>query len=387
LHGAGVVCGLSVKKINVDTIRIERGFALDSVGGEIVVSESVNVKLSDLTGFDADNIPKHYFLCLEYDEYESEPISDLFAYKGEKATPLNSIQNNYVAEDYKLYLSSSAPTDIIYDADKNTDISGLLNDKSFGDFVNHDNNKNTPIYLARINLVKDKNSYKITTISFLPFNQYVFGNRVTNIISEVSSYEKHQKTDGFTDILVNEKAKAGEIFFSSDIVHKLGPGNVSIILGVVNDTDNSVIFGSSDIHWDNDINVKTAAKVNIDDGTFQIGICLTKPVKKHKIRIQWTALKTPTEKEYEINRKQLLIYPSFCRLTYGEKIQFKAKSQTDEIVWNVIGKNSGTISSDGVYTAPESEGVYEVAVSMKNHPEIVSVACIRVCKEDYNDFY
>ena len=51
--GTGVVAGMYVVRIDERTISVERGFALDSLGREIVIDAPEIKKLSLIDGFDS----------------------------------------------------------------------------------------------------------------------------------------------------------------------------------------------------------------------------------------------------------------------------------------------------------------------------------------------
>ena len=40
------------------------------------------------------------------------------------------------------------------------------------------------------------------------------------------------------------------------------------------------------------------------------------------------------------------------------------------VVWSVNGSNSGTINSNGMYTAPNTAGIYEVVAQSEAYPEV-----------------
>ena len=77
LYGTGVVTGLNVVPVDNTTVLIESGLALDSVGREIVIDEPVVRKLQMLEGFsdyEEDRNTGYLYLCLAYEEEETEPI-------------------------------------------------------------------------------------------------------------------------------------------------------------------------------------------------------------------------------------------------------------------------------------------------------------------------
>ena len=63
--GAGVISGLSTVMIDEKTISLETGMALDYMGREIIVPESVTKKLNVLDGFKEIKNYKFFFIPLK----------------------------------------------------------------------------------------------------------------------------------------------------------------------------------------------------------------------------------------------------------------------------------------------------------------------------------
>ena len=74
LQGSGVVAGLYAVRLDERTLSVEKGFALDALGREIVVDAPVICKLQLLEGYAScvEESGKDYvYLCLDYEEEES----------------------------------------------------------------------------------------------------------------------------------------------------------------------------------------------------------------------------------------------------------------------------------------------------------------------------
>ena len=101
--GAGVVSGLNIILLDETTISLEKGFALDYTGREIIVPESVTKKLSTIKGFDDLEDSKTVYICIAYEEREQEIIHAV--------TVKTEGQNKYynrIKEGYKLFLTEEA---------------------------------------------------------------------------------------------------------------------------------------------------------------------------------------------------------------------------------------------------------------------------------------
>ena len=57
----------------------------------------------------------------------------------------------------------------------------------------------------------------------------------------------------------------------------------------------------------------------------------------------------------------------------------------DEQTYELTEKNSGEITSDGIYTAPGREGVFEIRISCADNPMITTYAYAVVKKRDVQD--
>lgn len=103
VQGAGVVCGLGVSASDDATLLIESGMALDYMGREIVIEEPLVRKLQMLEGYDSLKNSPDAYLCLAYNEEDTEPVN---AVGGEVD---NSRQFNTTREGYRLYLTGERP--------------------------------------------------------------------------------------------------------------------------------------------------------------------------------------------------------------------------------------------------------------------------------------
>lgn len=109
LYGVGVVAGLYVVRVDEKTISLESGFALDSLGREIVVETPVIKKLSLLEGFEScveENEKGYVYLCLDYLEKETGAVHNV---AGNSMLPGGEEAYNKIQETYRLYLTDIEP--------------------------------------------------------------------------------------------------------------------------------------------------------------------------------------------------------------------------------------------------------------------------------------
>ncbi len=110
--GTGVVAGMYVVMVDEQTISVEAGCALDSLGREIVVDTPVIKKLSLIDGFEscADMQDSCVYLCMEYSEEGTNPVHNIAG--NSAVTSGEGVQNNRIKEGYHLYLTNQKPEEI-----------------------------------------------------------------------------------------------------------------------------------------------------------------------------------------------------------------------------------------------------------------------------------
>ena len=101
--GAGVVCGLGVSASDDSTLLIESGMAIDYLGHMVVIEEPLLRKLQMIEGQDTIKGKESAYLCLNYQETDTEPVNAVGAASGE------SRQYNITREGARLFLTSQEP--------------------------------------------------------------------------------------------------------------------------------------------------------------------------------------------------------------------------------------------------------------------------------------
>lgn len=253
-----------------------------------------------------------------------------------------------------------------------------------------ENAPNEKIYLAKLFLIKADTFYVIDHIQTLPFKQYVLNNELAfayaqmmkknMTASAISNHRINQEEKGKNQTnTVNiftgqytfsiEKGQKNHVYFSEEIVHHLGLGNVSIVLSL--DHQDCLTSGEMGI-FDNVMNIKMASQLYKEKGSFVIGIKCLEEINVERITIDWTAIQN--EKNVIENKieKRILINPSVLELNVRETYIFEAicKNMIEKAVKWKVKEGSGTIDSNGLYTAPNTEGVYEITAESVAYPEV-----------------
>ncbi len=203
-----------------------------------------------------------------------------------------------------------------------------------------------------------------------------------------SEGEKH--SDALTEVSSGEAVidlgiggKAGKRFFSEEISHGLGLGNVLVVAGLrdENVSDCSFVYGSSEIFDEGDSGVKAevAVRVNSATGTFKIGIRLLEAAAADSAVIHWTAIKR-SEVRAAADRR-IIIDNGTKTLGVLESAYFTVKFinlPPCGIRWSVVSENGGSIDDNGCYTAPNHSGVFKIRAVCAEDESVFAAAYIVV---------
>jgi hypothetical protein len=173
--------------------------------------------------------------------------------------------------------------------------------------------------------------------------------------------------------------EAGKRFFSEEITHNLGLGNVAVTVSLKDMTDSCYVSGSSEVFdLESAIKAELAVKVNPESGTFVIGARLLESTSEYEAVIQWTAMMHKDDRIVGTERK-IIIDNSLKSLRVMESAYYTVKfvnMEPVDVIWSVEDENGGTINENGYYTAPDSPGVYKIKVECAGEPEIFATAFI-----------
>ena len=251
------------------------------------------------------------------------------------------------------------------------------------------------IYLAGLHFRKAGEELRIDRIDQLPFEQRVYSSFVNKglidqLITEVDKLKAGAGSDnvsgqgvetsdnvpqiatGVCTIPLGIGGRAGERYFSGEIIHGLGLGRLRVDLSL--ETDTLQYIGSSEIFEDMKLRAEMAAKVNSERGSFVIGIRLLEASPVETARIRWSAQLLPENKE-QGNEPHIRIVPDKPELKCMQSRYFRTETEYlhgATILWEVCTPNGGTVTRDGQYTAPDTEGIYELRAFCQENPRIRS---------------
>jgi hypothetical protein len=265
-----------------------------------------------------------------------------------------------------------------------------------------------PIYLARLSVIRAGDTYVIGKVENLPYKQYVWNNVLSaameamrlerpenerifyspqepgsGIPVEKASQAMQLKT-GSTVIDMGIGGNPGQRFYSEEIIHGLGLGEVFISLGLSKGARETgeEIFGNPDVFGDNAYpGVELAAKADMARGSFIIGVRCLGQVEKKQLRVHWMAVRDSTLQADEKKIKHMKIVPDIANLQIRENHYFEAVIGDEvqkHVKWTVKEPEGGTIDSNGYYTAPSQSGVYEIMAESMEDQSFMAAAFVIV---------
>ena len=291
------------------------------------------------------------------------------------------------------------------------------------------------IYLAKAKVVSDGVNYIIEKFEPNPAKQFLLNNEILRLMEELNEdiidcelvnsnsnsnkiinqenksdkvsnknieklIEKDNVITGVETINLGFKPKPGKVYYSYEFVHGLGKGNIAVITATVNDENpefeekNLLVFGDRSIFDVDEANlsipdVQIASIVDPNKGTMRIGVRLEERTNVQSIKIRWWAIK-PIESEtardnlvIDENLK-IIVSPDSITIKPLEQIRFSAKiigTEDQRVSWSLGKNNPGKIDSNGLYTAPATEGIFEIIAQAVNFENLNASAYIVVTTE------
>ncbi len=202
---------------------------------------------------------------------------------------------------------------------------------------------------------------------------------------------------GTLEIPLGKNAHEGDIRYSGEITHGLGNGNVYVEVGYDHVSEepgaaqkstvygNPELFNSATRHM---ADVETAVQVLNDKGSFVVAVRLLKSVDYLVLTFRWVAIRFPAGEDVEVADdfydKSISVDTPTVIMGTKETHYFGVRfnnMKNMSITYELTAPGSGEISSDGVYTAPSKEGVYEIRIYCTDMPVICTYAYAIVKKK------
>ncbi|MBD5527303.1 MAG: hypothetical protein HDR02_02690 [Lachnospiraceae bacterium] len=221
------------------------------------------------------------------------------------------------------------------------------------------------------------------------------GQKAENHVPEVAT--------GILEIPLGESARKGDIRYSGEIMHGLGRGNVYVDIGYEYITEDAAlhasakntIYGNPDLFKGGKtaaVDAETAVKVMNDKGSFIVAARLLENVDYLVLTYRWIAIKFPAGNDLGLaenyNGKSISTDTPTVVMGTKESHYFHVKYNNMEscsVAYELTEPGSGEITSDGVYTAPAKEGVYEIRIYCIDMPIICTYAYAIVKKKGFGE--
>lgn len=256
------------------------------------------------------------------------------------------------------------------------------------------------LYLAKIYLLRTYNEGEdtclIDQVENLPFRQYILNQNLSFALHQLAvdgyasggtlrTHPQQGRTGGSGEqqeqgVLLAQGSywldldgggERGDRFIGEEIPHGLGLGPAVVIAGL-EDEDGIVTYGSSEIFPDMDLLLELSVRVYPEKGTFQIAGRLREQVIKNGVSVHWTAMMHAEEKKTKKMTRKIFIKPGILEVAARESHYLEAVciNMDDKTVEWSVQEHGGSISSNGMYTAPNMPGVYEVVVQSTAYPDV-----------------
>ena len=206
---------------------------------------------------------------------------------------------------------------------------------------------------------------------------------------------------GVLEIPIGENARKGDVYYSGEIMHGLGKGNVYVEVGyeylredeTVGANAKNTIYGNPDIFADAQrtvVDAETAIRVLNDKGSFIVGARLLRNVDYLVLNYRWVAIRFPSGDDLGLKEdftgKSISPETPTVRMGTKENHYFGVRYNNMDpvsVTYELTESGSGEITSDGIYTAPAKPGVYEIRIYCTDMPVLCTYAYAIVEKKGY----
>ena len=213
-------------------------------------------------------------------------------------------------------------------------------------------------------------------------------------------YQPNRMSSGNIEIPLNPNMKKGDICYSEEIMHGLGSGDVFVNVGIEHfedghaklTNDKRTVYGDPSMFSDNSlVPMQTAVEVYDNRGSFRVAVKLLGEQKSIVVMLSWIAIKVmPIEEKLREIKDNQSIAPETptVRMSTRESFYFNVifeNMKPMRVSYELTESGSGEITPDGIYTAPNEEGVYEIHIYCTDLPEISTYAYAIVSKSVEQD--
>jgi len=370
---------------------------LENMGQKLPVRFAYELSMDRLAG-DDQNRMKIEFDEDNYEKARRYEISFLSGADGVKNTQgraevrEGSFHLNIGGRQMDIDVTCASTADIIED-----DIGEMISSRYYQEAMEEivRDNYHQSIYLAKIGVIRAGTTFVIDEIERMPFQQYVYNGLLAAVKDRVAnenirrlerrlnrhrpgeesasdhpaavSLDVPQVATGSAVIDLGIGGTAGQKFFTKDIMHGLGLGKVHITLGESYGMreESRIVFGADGIFEEEEhpVRAELAARADVTKGTFVIGLRLLETTTARQVKIHWAAVKDRKENLYNREERRLFIRPDMIYLKFRETYYFKpifTGAADQRVTWRIKEAEGGMIDANGMYTAPNVPGIFEI---------------------------
>jgi len=192
----------------------------------------------------------------------------------------------------------------------------------------------------------------------------------------------------------------GNILTSDEIGHGLGPGTVCVEFGVenvypvANDDHNRTDLLLGDVSLFEqasgtyDVDFDRGVRIYPDKGTFELALRLKADLRQSSLRLRWFAWRPESGESARSGERVgalLRLEPDLIRVKPGETVHFTpifAAGAAAPCDFSTEGRQAGAVTRDGLYTAPEHKGLFQIRAQVRGKPEERAEAFVIVGEEE-----
>ncbi len=206
-------------------------------------------------------------------------------------------------------------------------------------------------------------------------------------------------TTGTTVLRTGLHMGEGNILVSEELSHGLGPGTVFVEFGVENvypipnqrRNRTDLLLGDVTLFEQAgetfDVNFDRGVRLHPEKGTFELALRPQGHLRQSTLRLRWFAWRGEGgEGARSGGRAGALVRlePDLIRVGPGETVHFTPVFSAGAAPCDFFteGRHGGAVTRDGVYTAPERHGLFQVRAQVRGKPEERAEAFVIVEEED-----
>lgn len=192
----------------------------------------------------------------------------------------------------------------------------------------------------------------------------------------------------------------GNILRSDECSHGLGPGTAYVEFGVENvcpvegggHNRTDLLLGDVSLFEQAggayDAGFDKGVRLHPDKGTFELALRLRGELRQSSLQLRWFAWR-PEGGEGAVSAERmgtlLRLEPDLVRVKPGETVHFTpifSAGAAAPCDFFTEGRQSGAVTRDGLYTAPEREGLFQIRARIRGRPEERAHGFVIVSGED-----